>query len=163
MNSYPFIQRDGNFSDHLLGGPIEHVSINVPNPDVDDLMSSSNPAYNIIRKSSYKEILFKKETLFFGLDKVRTVLVTVYFEEGMTEKEKKDEVKEIEPYLFSYGNRIKLFLLDDGELICISEYVSTSGAYLESELKSRRDAYIVSSGEYYCGGDDKTGVSLVVQ
>lgn len=52
---------------------------------------------------------------------------------------------------------IGLFQLDDGELICISEYSSGN-----DKIGYTRDAYIVSSGENYWGGDDKTGKPIDV-
>jgi len=50
---------------------------------------------------------------------------------------------------------VGLFLIEDsGEVICISEY----------STNSKRDAYIVSSGENYCGqGDEALGRSLVLR
>lgn len=48
-------------------------------------------------------------------------------------------------------------LLETDELICISEYRSGEGK------KSSRDAYIVNSGENYCGGDDLVGNPVVIQ
>ena len=48
---------------------------------------------------------------------------------------------------------VGLFQLECGEIICISEYRSASS----------RDAYIVSSGENYCGDGDKAkGHPLVI-
>ena len=49
---------------------------------------------------------------------------------------------------------VGLFLLNCGELICISEYRSSPDS---------RDAYIVSSGETYCGeGDGALGHAIIV-
>lgn len=42
-----------------------------------------------------------------------------------------------------------LFLLEDGELICISQY--------RTGVTNHREAFIVDGGETYCGGDDKLG------
>lgn len=47
---------------------------------------------------------------------------------------------------------VGLFQLDDGEVICISEYSSGNDS-----LGYSRDAIIVSSGENYWGGDDREG------
>lgn len=48
---------------------------------------------------------------------------------------------------------IGLFELEDsGELIVISEY----------HENNRRLAIIVSSGEYYCGGDELTGHAIIL-
>lgn len=55
---------------------------------------------------------------------------------------------------------IGLFVLEDGEIICISEYRSGPG---DDQSKYTRDAYIVSSGENYCGGDEGIGYPLVIQ
>ena len=52
---------------------------------------------------------------------------------------------------------VGLFYLEDSdEMICISEYRSGEGK------KTTRDAYIVSSGENYCGGDSLKGYPLVI-
>lgn len=49
---------------------------------------------------------------------------------------------------------VGLFQLhDDDEIICISEYRSHNS----------RDAYIVSSGENYCGGDERLGYPLLIE
>lgn len=47
---------------------------------------------------------------------------------------------------------IGLFFLDAGEIICITEYYTNGN----------RDAYIVSSGEKYCGGDEERGVPILI-
>lgn len=52
---------------------------------------------------------------------------------------------------------VGLFELEDGEIICISEYRSGEGKNLS------RDAYIVSSGENYCGGDKIKGYPIIIQ
>ena len=55
---------------------------------------------------------------------------------------------------------VGLFLLAEGGLICISEYYSGSG---EDQSKNTRDCYIVSSGENYCGGDDRKGFPVTIE
>ena len=58
---------------------------------------------------------------------------------------------------------VGLFLLEQcGEIICISEYKSGPGDSIEDQHKWRRDAYILSSGENYCGGDELLGNSLII-
>jgi len=55
--------------------------------------------------------------------------------------------------------KIGLFQIEDSkEIICISEYRSKSVCGVYS-----RDAYIVSSGENYWGGDDLKGHSLEIE
>lgn len=59
---------------------------------------------------------------------------------------------------------VGLFLIEDhNELICISEYRSGPGTSMEDKAKYTRDAYIVRSGENYCGGDDLLGYSIVIE
>jgi len=49
---------------------------------------------------------------------------------------------------------VGLLLLDDGEIICKSEYHTAAG---------RCDCTIVSTGEHYCGeGDDARCVPLLI-
>lgn len=55
---------------------------------------------------------------------------------------------------------IGLFLLNSGELICITEY-STAKDSISG--KRTRDAYIVDGGEYFCGGGNSVGRALVIR
>ena len=50
---------------------------------------------------------------------------------------------------------VGLFQLIDGEIICITKYTK--------ESNGAREAYIVSSGECYCGGNDKLGWPIEIK